>query len=393
MQTAENTSQLVNFFKLEAASGIILIAVTILALVISNSVFYPLYKAFLTTPLSIQFGELGLNKPVLLWINDGLMAIFFCSVAVEIKKKLFSDPQKMKEQITFPAIGALGGVIVPALIFLFFNINHPENMRGWAIPTATDIAFSLGVLALFSTRVPVSLKLFLVLLAVIDDLSAIIIIALFYTGKLSLLSLALAAVGCVALFALNRFKVNATIWYIMVGFFLWVCMVKSGVHATLTGVIVGLSLPMHAKGGMPSPLDKMEHDMKYWVAYFHLPLFAFANAGVPLTEISFGRLMEPLALGIALGLFIGKPLGVMGFTWLAYKMKLFRFPEGINWLMFIGVAVLTGIGFTMSLFIGTLAFEEELMVRIRIGVLTGSFLAAGVGCLLIWLATRKQAAQ
>lgn len=384
-----SNNKLTNFFKLEAAGGIILLIVTACALIISNSFLYPWYKSILTTPISVQVGEFGINKPVLLWVNDGLMAIFFCLVAIEIKKKLFSNPEHLKEQVAFPVIGALGGVVVPALIFLLFNMEKPENIRGWAIPTATDIAFSLGVLSLFGSRVPTSLKLFLVLLAVIDDLSAIIVIALFYSSKISLLSLAFAGIGCCALFILNRYKVPYIVWYIIIGIFLWVCMVKSGVHATLTGVVVGLALPMHTKDDMQSPLEKMEHDMKNWVAYFHLPLFAFANAGVPLTEVSFGKLLEPLALGIALGLFIGKPLGVIGFVWLGCKMKLFKFPEGVNWLMFSGVALLTGIGFTMSLFIGTLAFEEELMVDIRIGVLTGSFLATAVGSFLIWKAIKK----
>lgn len=383
-------NRLVQFFKLETSSAILLMVMTVLALVISNSPLYPIYKDILTTPISVKVGGAGLDKPILLWINDGLMAIFFCLVAIEIKRKIFANPDVGWSQLAFPTIGALGGITIPALIYVLLNIGHPEYMRGWAIPTATDIAFSLGILMLLGNRVPDSLKLFLVMLAVIDDLAAIMVIALFYTGKLSVLSLSLAAVGTLILFAMNRFKVKYVIAYIWAGIFLWVCMVQSGVHATLTGVLVGFALPMGIKGehGV-SPSVQMEHDLKHWVNYMHLPIFAFANAGVPLTGVSLALLLEPLPLGIALGLLIGKPLGVTAFIWGAVKMGWIKLPHGTNWQQFIGVAILTGVGFTMSLFIGTLAFGEDLLVRIRIGVLAGSFIAAIIGYAMLRYATRS----
>jgi len=374
------TNRLVQFFKPETAGAVLLVVMTLAALILSNSPLYPYYTEFLTTPISIKVGEFGLDKPILLWINDGLMAIFFCLVAIEIKRKLFANPEIGWSQLTFPAVGALGGVVVPALIYVALNYGHAENIHGWAIPTATDIAFSLGVLMLLGDRVPDSLKLFLVMLAVMDDLAAIIVIALFYTHDLSLLSLALAAGGVIALLLMNRFRVKFVIAYIWVGVFLWVCMLQSGVHATLTGVLVGFALPMGIKGehGV-SPSIQMEHDLKHWVNYMHLPIFAFANAGVPLTGVSFALLAQPVPMGIALGLWIGKPLGITFFVWLATLFGWVKLPHHVNWPQFISVAMLAGIGFTMSLFIGTLAFGEELIVRIRIGVLAGSVLAGVIG--------------
>lgn len=389
----KNANPIIQFFKLETAGAFILAALTLIALVISNSPLYEVYRDILTTPISVSVGSAGLNKPILLWINDGLMAIFFCLVAIEIKRKVFANPDIGWRQLAFPATGAMGGLLVPALIFLAFNADYPEYRDGWAIPSATDIAFSLGVLTLLGDRVPGSLKLFLIMLAVIDDLAAIVIIALFYTSDLSLFALSLAGLGVAVLALMNRFKVVYTIAYIWVGVFLWVCMVKSGVHATLTGVLVGFALPMGVRGehGV-SPSNQMEHDLKFWVNYIHLPLFAFANAGVPLAGVNLAMLMEPLPLGIALGLFLGKPLGVSLFVWLGSRMHLFNLPEGVTWRQFFGVAVLTGIGFTMSLFIGTLAFGDELIMRIRIGVLLGSLLAAVVGVAILLATTKPMAA-
>lgn len=312
------------------------------------------------------------------------MAIFFCLIAIEIKRKVFAAPDIGWADLALPSIGALGGIAIPALIYLGMNLGYPEYHRGWAIPTATDIAFSLGVLMSLGSRIPESLKLFLIMLAVLDDLAAIIVIAVFYTDELSLFSLGLTAIGAIALLAMNRFRVRYVIAYIWLGIFMWVCMVKSGVHATLTGVILGFALPMGIKGehGI-SPSMQMEHDLKYWVTYMHLPLFAFANAGVPLAGASLDLLLGPVPMGIALGLLIGKPLGVTLFVWLGTVLKLVQLPQDVNWTQFIGVAVLTGIGFTMSLFIGTLAFGEELIMRIRLGVLAGSFLAATIGYLIL----------
>ena len=390
MQTHDTPSLIIRFFKMETSGAIILAVFTIAALVISNSPLYPIYREILTTPISVQIGSAGLNKPILLWINDGLMGIFFCLVAIEIKRKVFAAPDISWPQLALPGIGALGGIAVPAMIYMAINANHPEYHSGWAIPAATDIAFSLGIIMLLGNRVPDSLKLFLIMLAVMDDLAAIIIIALFYTHNLSIFSLSLAAIGTIVLIVMNRFGVKYTIAYIWVGIFLWVCMVKSGVHATLTGVILGFALPMHVKGehGV-SPSKQMEHDLHFWVTYMHLPLFAFANAGVPLTGVSPGLLLEPLPMGIALGLLIGKPLGVTSLVFLGTKFKWIKLPEGATWPQFFGVAVLTGVGFTMSLFIGTLAFEESLIMRIRIGVLAGSFAAALIGYLILRASSRS----
>lgn len=384
VELSNSRNRIIEFFKLETSAAVILAAVTLLALIISNTPLYVPYSEILTTPISVQIGSAGLNKPILLWINDGLMAIFFCLVAIEIKRKVFAAPDIGWPDLALPSIGALGGIAVPAMIFLAINANHPEFRDGWAIPAATDIAFSLGVLMLLGNRVPESLKLFLIMLAVMDDLAAIVIIALFYTSKLSILSLGLASIGVLTLLAMNRYRVQYTIAYIWVGIFLWVCMVKSGVHATLTGVILGFALPMGVKGDHGiSPSVQMEHDLKYWVTYMHLPLFAFANAGVPLTGVSIAMFAEPIPLGIALGLFIGKPLGVTVFVYLGTLFKLVRLPQYVSWTQFIGVAILTGIGFTMSLFIGTLAFGEELIMRIRLGVLAGSFAAALTGYIML----------
>lgn len=392
--TENLTRKFVNFFKLETSSGIILLGITLISLIISNTGFYPIYKEILTIPITIKVGSFAIDKPLLLWINDGLMAIFFCSITIEIKQKfLYSPTSNYKEllsQIKFPAIGALGGILVPALIYVLINISTPELLRGWAIPTATDIAFSLAILSLFGNRIPLYLKLFLVALAVMDDLSTILVIALFYTSKLSILSLLLALTGCVILFIFNRLKVNYTIAYVWIGVFLWVCMIKSGVHATLTGFVFGLALTRESKEGHShSPLSLIEHELKYWVPYFILPVFIFANAGVPLGEISFSKLLEPLSLGIALGLAVGKPLGVGGFVYMAHKMKIIILPDDFNWKIFSGVIMLTGIGFTMSLFVGTLAFEEEKIRSIRIGVLVGSFIAASIGYILLSIFTKN----
>jgi NhaA family Na+:H+ antiporter len=392
--TENLTKKFINFFKLETSSGITLLSVTLISLILSNTGFYPTYKEILTIPIIIKIGNFIIDKPILLWINDGLMAIFFCAITIEIKQKFLysptSDYKELFSQIKLPAIGALGGVLVPALIYVAVNIFTPELLRGWAIPTATDIAFSLAILSLFGNRIPLYLKLFLVALAVIDDLSTILVIALFYTSKLSISALLLALAGSAILLILNRCKTSYTIAYVWVGVFLWICMIKSGVHATLTGVVVGLALPRSAKEGHShSPLMLIEHELKYWVPYFILPVFIFANAGVPLGEISFGKLLEPLSLGIALGLAVGKPLGVGGFVYAAHKMKMVILPDDFNWKLFSGVIFLTGIGFTMSLFVGTLAFEEEKIRSIRIGVLVGSFISALIGYILLFIFTRS----
>ena len=385
------TNKIIQFFKMETSGAILLIVMTALALIISNSPWYPYYNAILTTPISIYFGTAGLDKPVLLWINDGLMAIFFCMVAIEIKRKIYADPSVGWKHMAFPGIGAAGGVLIPALIYILLNYSHSEYIHGWAVPTATDIAFSLGILMLLGDRVPASLKLFLIMLAVMDDLSAIVVIALFYTGNISLMALALTVAATIILFTMNYFKVKYVIAYIWVGIFVWICMIQSGVHATLTGVFVGFALPMGIKGehGV-SPSLQMEHELKHWVNYMHLPIFAFANAGVPLTGVSLSLLLEPLPMGIALGLFIGKPLGVFSFVWGAVRIGWIKLPDDLDWQQIFGVAMLAGVGFTMSLFIGTLAFGDELLMRIRIGVLTGSFIAAVSGYMYLHYIYKKR---
>jgi len=385
------TNRITDFFKLETAGAILLIIATILALVISNSFLYEHYKQFLITPISISIADFSLNKPILLWINDGLMAIFFCYIAIEIKNKIIINDRIGWSQLSFPTIGAVGGILVPAAIYLAININHKEYYNGWAIPTATDIAFSLGVLTLLGSRIPSHLKLFLVMLAVIDDLSTIITISIFYSHDLSLTSLLMALIGTIGLFILNKAKVTKVSPYIFIGVFIWVCMIKSGVHATLTGVIVGLLLPTKAIGehGL-SPATKVEHTLIPWNNYFILPVFAFANAGVPFTGLSFSLLSETLPLGVLLGLVIGKPLGVLLFVYAGAKLKIITLPQEYKLMPFVGVAVLTGIGFTMSLFVGTLAFGEELMVRIRLGVLLGSLISACLGYFILRTYTKPE---
>lgn len=369
------------FLRLEAAGGIILVLAAALALMLSNSAAAGWYVALLDTPVVVQVGALKLAKPLLLWINDGLMAIFFLLVGLEIKREVLEGQLSTLGQAALPGIGAIGGMAVPALVYVAVNLGHPEHLAGWAIPAATDIAFALGVLALVGTRAPASLKVFLLALAVIDDLGAIVIIAVFYTADLSVLALVLAALGLAALLALNLANVRHLAPYVLVGIFLWVCVLKSGVHATLAGVALGLAVPLRGRGDPDeAPLRRLEHMLHPWVAYAILPLFAFANAGVSLAGLSPAVLAEPLPLGIALGLFVGKQIGVMAASWAAIRAGWASLPAGADWLQFYGVAALTGIGFTMSLFIGTLAFPDAgYSAGVRLGVLSGSLVSALVG--------------
>jgi NhaA family Na+:H+ antiporter len=373
------------FAQHEAAAGIVLVAAAALALVFSNSGLSFFYDAFLHTPVVVQVGALKLDKPLLLWINDGLMAIFFFLVGLEIKRELLAGELSSLDKAALPAIAAAGGMALPALVYVLVNLGNPQALAGWAIPAATDIAFAVGVLALLGPSVPVSLKIFLLALAIIDDVGAIIVIALFYTEQLSLVSLSLAAAGCAVLIVLNRANVASTAAYVLAGLFIWVCVLKSGVHATLAGVVVGLAVPLSIpdKAG-ESPLEVLEERLHPWVAFGVLPLFAFANAGVPLDGFSVARLLAPVPLGIALGLFIGKQAGIFGASWLAIRGGFCRLPEGTSWPQLYGVAVLGGIGFTMSLFIGTLAFADpERAVEARAGVLAGSLMSAAVGYLVL----------
>ena len=379
------------FFQLEAASGLLLIAAAILALVINNSPLSYLYNGLLDVPVAVKVGALEIAKPLLLWINDGLKALFFLLIGLEVKREVVDGQLSKPSQVILPATAAVGGMVVPALVYWFINRDNPAAVAGWAIPTATDIAFALGVLALLGKRVPASLKLFLMTLAIIDDLGAIIVIALFYSGTLSSVSLMLAAACLVALIAMNRLGVVKLGPYLIIGLVLWVCVLKSGVHATLAGVALALCIPLRTRNAESSPLLSLEHALHPWVAYAILPLFAFANAGVSLAGMTVESFTHPVPLGIAVGLLAGKTVGVFGLTWLAIKLRLAALPAGASWGQLLGVAILCGIGFTMSLFVGSLAFvpgSSDYAGMDRMGILTGSFIAAVVGYAVTAMASR-----
>ena len=381
-----------DFLHKEASSGIILIVVTILALILQNSPLSEYYSSFLHTPLEIRVGNLEIAKPLLLWINDGLMAIFFFLVGLEVKREVLEGHLSSISQITLPVIAAIGGMLVPALIFISLNSNSDSfALNGWAIPTATDIAFALGIVALLGNRVPLSLKIFLMALAIIDDLGAIIIIALFYTSKLSIVSIIIASIALVILFLLNRFNVTKRAPYILVGIILWVSVLKSGVHATLAGVALALFIPLNSKtkdGKNFSMAKELEKELHLWVSFFILPLFAFANAGINLDGIKLSSLLHSVPLGIMLGLFIGKQVGVFGFSYIAIKLKIAKMPQNSNFLKLYGISVLTGIGFTMSLFIDSLAYNDTQIYHYadKLAILIGSFLSAIVGYLVLRVA-------
>ncbi|WP_432218809.1 Na+/H+ antiporter NhaA [Pseudomonas kribbensis] len=388
-------STFTRFFQLEAASGLLLIAAAILALIINNSPLSWLYTGLLDTPVVAQIGALKIAKPLLLWINDGLMALFFLLIGLEVKREVLDGQLSKPSQIVLPGAAAIGGMLVPALIYWFLNRDNPAALDGWAIPTATDIAFALGVLALLGKRVPVSLKLFLMTLAIIDDLGAIVIIAIFYSGELSTLSLGLAAACIAALVAMNRLGVVKLGPYMIIGLILWVCVLKSGVHATLAGVTLAFCIPLRTKNAEPSPLLTLEHALHPWVAYGILPLFAFANAGLSLTGVTAESFTHQVPMGIAVGLLLGKTIGVFGLTWLAVKTGIAALPQNANWGQVLGVAILCGIGFTMSLFVGSLAFvpgASEYAGMDRMGILTGSVFAALIGYAVTLAASRKNTA-
>jgi NhaA family Na+:H+ antiporter len=384
------------FLKLEAASGILLVIAGVLGMIAANTPLSELYQALLQTPIKLQIGALVLDKTLLIWINDLLMAIFFLLVGLEIKREVVSGELSDPARVALPAIAALGGMIVPAAIYAAFNWQDPVGIRGWAIPSATDIAFALGVLSLFGDRVPVGLKVFLMTLAVLDDLGAIVIIALFYSHDLSVNALLLAAAAIMVLFALNRAGVTRIAPYVLVGTALWLFVLKSGVHATLAGVVAALFVPASGPAHQPHPpASRLEHSLHPWVAFGILPIFAFANAGVSLAGLSLSKLLEPIPLGIMLGLFVGKQIGVFTFAWLAVKSGLARLPSGVNFAQVYGAAILCGIGFTMSLFIGMLAFEntasDQVIVTDQLGILAGTLLSAVVGSLVLyWVLPRSR---
>ncbi|MDY7566145.1 Na+/H+ antiporter NhaA [Pseudomonas sp. RTC3] len=385
-------STFTRFFQMEAASGLLLIAAAALALIINNSPLAWLYNGLLDVPVVAQVGALKIAKPLLLWINDGLMALFFLLIGLEVKREVLEGHLSKASQIVLPGAAAIGGMVVPALIFWALNKDDPSALSGWAIPMATDIAFALGVLALLGKRVPVSLKLFLMTLAIIDDLGAIIVIALFYSGEMSSLSLMLAALSIVALIAMNRLGVIKLGPYLIIGLLLWVCVLKSGVHATLAGVVLAFCIPLRTKNAESSPLLTLEHALHPWVAFGILPLFAFANAGLPLSGVTLESFTHHVPMGIAAGLLLGKTLGVFGLTWLAVKTSMATLPTGANWGQVFGVSILCGIGFTMSLFVGSLAFvpgASEYAGMDRMGILTGSILAALIGYAITAMASGK----
>ncbi|HEX9882117.1 MAG TPA: Na+/H+ antiporter NhaA [Hyphomicrobium sp.] len=373
------------FMQHDAASGIVLLGAAFLALILQNSPASWLYDGLLGTPVTIGVGAIVIDKPLLLWINDGLMAIFFFLVGLEIKRELMVGELSTTKQAALPIIAAIGGMLVPALIYSWINWTDDIALHGWAIPAATDIAFAVGVLALLGPRVPTALKVFLLALAIIDDLGAIIIIAFFYTSHLSLAALGLAGVGIAMLAILNFRGVTRIAPYVLVGVFIWLCVLKSGVHATLAGVATALAVPLTIpNGGTQSPLEKLEEALHPWVTFGVLPLFAFGNAGVTLAGMTLEKVFGSIPMGITLGLFIGKPIGIFGFSFAAIKLKLAGKPEGATWPQLFGVAVLGGIGFTMSLFIGMLAFvDADRAAEIRIGVLLGSIMSAIAGYLIL----------
>ncbi len=381
-----------DFLKLESAAGLTLMGAAALAIIVENVGFSAIYALLLTTPVSVSVGELVIAKPLVLWINDGLMAVFFFLVGLELKREVLEGDLSSRDQIILPGAAAIGGMAAPSAIYILFNMGDAEAMRGWAIPAATDIAFALGILALLGSRVPVTLKIFLTALAIIDDLGAIVIIAIFYTVELSTLSLIFAAASLVALLVLNLMGVTRLIPYMLVGLVLWVCVLKSGVHATLAGVALAMAIPLRARDEQGQvPLRKLEHALHPWVAFFVLPVFGFANAGVYLGDISFAALVAPIPIGVALGLFFGKQIGVFGCAWLVMKLGLAKLPDGSNWMMMYGVCLLAGIGFTMSLFIGGLAFDDvEHVSAVKLGVLLGSILSGGLGYGILRIAISRR---
>lgn len=381
-----------SIIKHESFAGILLIASIFLALIIDNSPLSWLYDSLLTTPVIVKVGALGIDKSLLLWINDGLMAIFFFLIGLEIKNEIIGGELSTMKKASLPIFAAIGGIAIPALIYAGFNIDDDIAIRGWAIPAATDIAFALGILGLLGDRVPKQLKIMLLSIAIIDDIAAILIIAIFYTADLSFLSLTLGSIGLAIAFILNRFGVKAIAPYILVGIFAWFCVLKSGVHATLAGAILAFAIPMKGKKkNDKSPLKELEHALYPWVYFAIMPIFAFANSGVEFKNFTMDDLMSSVSLGIIAGLFFGKQIGVFAFVWISEKLNLCKRPPKVTWGQIYGVAILTGIGFTMSLFIGTLAFDDPaLNTQVRLSVIVASFLSAIIGYSVLRLTSKQK---
>lgn len=389
------TNWLQEFLRLEAAAGLILMAVAVLAMVVANSPLASSYSNALALPLEIRLGTFGIAKPLLLWINDGLMAVFFLLVGLELKREVLEGHLSSLRSASLPAFAAVGGMAVPALVFAYANWGDPVAMRGWAIPSATDIAFALGVLSLLGPRVPPALKAFLLSVAIFDDLGAIVIIAVFYTAQLSMIALSVAALALIGLALLNRTGVVRPAAYVVLGVILWVAVLKSGVHATLAGVALAAFIPLRPRSdGEPSPLHQLEHSLHPWVALLVLPVFAFANAGVPVLGLAASDLLQPIPLGIAGGLVAGKLVGVTALSALAVSVGVAALPEGVRWPHILGVSLLCGIGFTMSLFIASLAFAQagaDYSGVERLGILSGSIIAGVLGFAVLRVTLRDPA--
>ena len=376
-----------NWFKHDAAGGIVIVDAALLAMLLANTPLSTLYTSVLEIPVVVKFGAFEIAKPLLLWVNDGLMAVFFFLIGLEIKRELLEGHLSSPAQVVLPGVAAVAGIVFPALIYVWFNIDDAIAVNGWAIPSATDIAFALGVFVIFGKSLPVSLKLFLLSVAIFDDIGAIVIIALFYSQDLSTLSLTIALAGLAVLFVFNRMNVRKQAMYILVGVVVWAAVLKSGVHATLAGFALAWFIPLNLKNTDGRPmLPHLEHSLHPWVAFFVLPIFAFANAGVQVVGVTTEALFNPITLGIAAGLFIGKQVGIFGTCWLVVKAGLASLPTGTNWKQLYGVTLLCGIGFTMSLFIGTLAFEEQgldYQLSVKVGVLMGSIMSAVLGAFIL----------
>jgi len=382
------------FLRLESASGILLIMAAFLAVILANSPLSGYYDLLLDTPVEVRVGALEIAKPLLLWINDGLMAVFFFVIGLELKREMLDGELGSAQAIALPAFAAVGGMVVPASLYVLFNGGDPVAMEGWAIPTATDIAFALAILTLLGDRVPLALKTFLVSLAIFDDVGAIIIIAIFYTSNISMVSLIIAAICIAVLAVLNWSNIYRLTPYMFFALIMWIAVLKSGVHATLAGVVLAMFIPLarDPESGR-SPLRDLEHDLHAMVAFIILPIFAFANSGLNVLNMGVEQIMHPVTIGIALGLFVGKQLGVFTFAWLAVKMGLARLPNNVNWSLIYGVSLLCGIGFTMSLFIGSLAFEnsgENTLFDERLGIILASTLSAICGYLWLNKALKNQ---
>jgi len=383
----QSKSSIARFFELEAAGGILLMISAVFAIICANTPLQTYYDLLLSTPVEVRVGTAEIAKPLLLWINDGLMAVFFFLVGLELKREVIEGELSELKDIVLPGVGAIGGMLAPALVYLYFTIDDPVAVKGWAIPAATDIAFALGALSLLGSRVPLSLKIFLTSLAIFDDIGAIIIIAIFYSAKISYVSLIVVACCIPVLILLNRRNIVSKSPYLLIGVIMWVFTLKSGVHATLAGVLLAMFIPIRSKlDPSISPLKSLEHDLHSIVAFFILPVFAFANAGINLKGVGVEQLLHDVPLGIALGLFLGKQVGIFGLCALAIKLKLASLPKGMSWLSLYGTAALCGIGFTMSLFIGSLAFAEtgvDLFFDERLGILVGSALSGVFGFFIL----------